>query len=76
MSGETLEVEVNELMKGLQDIQKDIEEFSAGGEIPGDRFKDVMAVSLNSPNYLSCYYIDAICLDTVNRNSLLKLMRR
>ncbi len=48
VSGETLEVEVNELMRGLQDIQKDIEEFSAEEEIPGDKFKDVMAVSLNS----------------------------
>lgn len=46
MSGDTLEVEVNELMQGLQDIQKDIEEFSSAEEIAGDRFKEVMMVSL------------------------------
>ncbi len=45
MSGETLEVEVNELMRGLQDIQKDIDEFASAEEIAGDRFKEVMTVS-------------------------------
>lgn len=46
MSGETLEVEVNELMKGLQSIQKDIEEFSSTNEdIPGDKFRQIMPVS-------------------------------
>lgn len=46
VSGETLEVEVNELTKGLQDIQRDIEEFSLADERPpGDRFIEVMTVS-------------------------------
>lgn len=46
VSGETLEVEVNELTKGLQDIQKDIEEISTMEEpIPGDMFAEIMTVS-------------------------------
>lgn len=37
---------MNELVKGLQEIQKDIEELSSREDgIPGDKFKDVMAVS-------------------------------
>ena len=44
VSGETLEVEVNELTKGLQDIQKDIEEVS-DDDVPGDMFRQVMTVS-------------------------------
>jgi tetrahydromethanopterin S-methyltransferase subunit G len=47
VSGETLEVEVNELTKGLQDIQKDIEEITSNLEqLPGDRFGEIMTVSL------------------------------
>lgn len=46
VSGETLEIEVNELTKGLQDIQKDIEELtSAEEQIPGDFFGEIMTVS-------------------------------
>ena len=47
VSGETLEVEVNELMRGLQDIQRDIEELSSSDEdhLPGDKFREVMTVS-------------------------------
>ena len=49
VSGETLEVEMSELTKGLQDIQKDIEEFSATEEqIPGDLFGEIMTVSKDS----------------------------
>lgn len=49
VSGETLEVEVNELTKGLQDIQKDIEEISSTVEqLPGDMFGEIMTVSFNS----------------------------
>lgn len=47
VSGETLEVEVNELTKGLQDIQKDIEEVSEE-DIPGDMFRQIMTVSFQS----------------------------
>lgn len=50
MSGETLEVEVNELTKGLQDIQKDIEDVS-DDDIPGDMFRQVMTVSFHSYNH-------------------------
>lgn len=46
VSGETLEVEVNELMQGLQDIQRDIKEISPEEEdIPGDKFREIMTVS-------------------------------
>ena len=45
MSGETLEVEVSELTKGLQDIQKAVEELSSQRESPDDKFCEVMTVS-------------------------------
>jgi len=45
VSGETLEIEVNELSKGLQDIQKAIEELSTQKESQEDKFCDIMVVS-------------------------------
>ena len=39
---------MNELMQGLQSIQKDIEEFSPKEDIPADRFHAVMTVSFSS----------------------------
>ncbi len=45
VSGETLEVEVNELMQGLQDIQKSLEDMSPQESTPGDKFNLIMSVS-------------------------------
>ena len=45
---------MNELTKGLQDIQKDIEDISTMEEpIPGDMFAEIMTVSLE----LACYWL-------------------
>lgn len=45
VSGQTLEVEMNELTHGLKDIRRDIVEINSQERIPDDRFQDVMTVS-------------------------------
>ena len=46
VSGETLEVEFNELIKGLQEIKKTIEALSTQKDSPGDNFCDIMTVCI------------------------------
>jgi hypothetical protein len=42
VSGQTLEVEMNELSQGLRDIRRDLSEISSRDKLPGDRFQTVM----------------------------------
>ncbi len=45
VSGQTLEVEMNELTQGLKDIRRDIREISSQERVENDQFEAVMNVS-------------------------------
>ena len=47
VSGQTLEVEMNELTQGLKNIRRDIVEISSKEKLANDRFISVMEVSYN-----------------------------
>lgn len=51
VSGQTLEVEMNELTQGLKDIRRDICEISSQERIEDDHFEAVMNVSIHAHVY-------------------------
>ncbi len=62
VSGQTLEVEMNELSQGLKVIQRDILEISSREKMDDDHFEETMKVSpILQINFSSRFSLQLVC---------------